>query len=425
MMAKPAKLFQPTSFDSFRCIGAACEDTCCAGWMVHIDKATYGKYQTCSDPHFGSSLHTLININEKSSSDDDYAEIALNGANCPLLSEGLCSVQQRLGAGYLSNMCATYPRVMNQVDDVLQRSLNLSCPEAARVVLLNPKPIEFEDQVYVEGSIRPGNIPSLDISSLKTSPEPYPFFGAIRRLVVSLLQDRSYPIWQRLFMVGRVCEQLNEAERLGWGPDAGEVIRDDIHSLHNGALAVLLAKCPADPKLQLETVLELIVARITSDSNPRRFLECYKEFMDGIEWTSKSTMSEIGSRYSEAFNQHYAPFMARNEHMLEHYLVNYAHSTLFPFGVQESNHRLCNNRVPSPIAARYMLMVAYYAITRTLLIGGAGFHKSAFGAGHALKAIQSCAKTFEHSSTFPGRAIGMLAEKSMTTPAGLYVLVRN
>jgi len=38
-------------------------------------------------------------------------------------------------------------------------------------------------------------------------------------------------------------------------------------------------------------VLELIVARVTSDVNPPRFLDYYKEFMDGIQWTSKSTMS--------------------------------------------------------------------------------------------------------------------------------------
>jgi lysine-N-methylase len=406
-MAKPAKLYQPSHFDSFRCIGSACEDTCCAGWMIHVDKKTYGKYDACRDSDFGPALQTLVQINQMSDSDDDYAHIALSGATCPFLSEGLCSIQHRLGEEYLPNMCATYPRVMNGVDDVRYRSLDLSCPEAARVVLLNPEPISFETEMYREGAIRPGIIPSLDISGLTASPEPYGFFRDFQCLVVSLLQDRSYPLWKRLFTVGLLCEKLDEAGRARRDRDSPEVLQQ-----------------PADPKTQLGTVLELIVARLSSDANPRRFLECYKEFMDGIQWTSRSTMSEMGKRYTEAFHQYYSPFMTRNEHMLEHYLVTYVHRTLFPFGTPESNQRLRLDRVPSLIAARYMSMVAGYAITQTLLVGNAGFHKSGFGAGHVLKAIQSCAKTFEHSMTYPARAIGMLAERSMTAPGSLCVLFR-
>ena len=187
-----------------------------------------------------------------------------------------------------------------------------------------------------------------------------------------------------------------------------------------------MAQCPAhSPAVQLEVVLELIVARISSDASSRRFLECYREFMSGIQWTSKSTMDEIGSRYAEAYSQYYVPFMSQHEHIIEHYVVNYAYRTLFPFGLPESNQRLQDDRVPSPIAAQYMLMTAHYAITKTLLIGIAGFHKSAFGVDHVIKLIQSCAKTFEHSTTYPGQAIKMLADKAMTTPASLSVLMQN
>jgi lysine-N-methylase len=414
---KPSKLLQPAYFDAFHCLGSACEDTCCVGWIVHVDKPTYDKYQNCSDPELGPSLRTLITINEKGSGDDDYAKIVFTEAGCPFLSDGLCSVQQRLGEEYLSDMCATYPRVINRVDDVLQRSMDLSCPEAARMALLDPRPMEFGEQEYREdGSIRLGNFPSLDISSLKVSPEPYRFYRDVRRLVISLLQNRSYPIWKRLFLLGCLCEKLAET-----GMRSGD--RD---ALNDGALDDLLAKCPGhSPPAQLELVLDLIVARISSDSNPRRFLECYREFMSGIQWTSKSTMDEIGGHYAEAYSQHYVPLMSRHEHILEHYLVNYAHRTLFPFGLPESNQRLHDERVPSPIAAQYMLMVAHYAVTRTLLIGMAGFHKSAFSVDQVIKLIQSCTKTFEHSTAYPGQAIGMLADKAMTTPTSLCVLIQN
>ena len=422
MSAPSLKLLQPSYFDAFHCIGSACEDTCCVGWIVHVDKPTYDKYQNCSDPELGPSLRTLITINEKGSNDDDYAKIVFTEAGCSFLSEGLCSIQQRLGESYLSNMCATYPRVMNRVGEVLQRSLDLSCPEAARVALLNPRPMDFDEHEYPKGgSIRLGNSPSLDTSSLKDCPEPYRFFRDVRRLVISVLQNRSYPIWKRLFMLGCLCEKLAETEMRSADRDALNAVQKYVNGLDD-----LLAQCPAHPPaVQLEAVLELIVARISSDSNSRRFLDCYREFMSGIQWTSKSTMDEIGGRYAEAYSQYYVPFMSQHEHILEHYLVNYAHRTLFPFGLPESNQRLANDRVPSPIAAQYMLMTAHYAITKTLLIGMAGFHKSAFGVDHVIKLIQSCAKTFEHSATYPGQVIKMLADKAMTTPASLCVLMQN
>ena len=133
------KLLRPRHFDAFHCIGAACEDTCCAGWTVLVDKATFEKYQRASDP----ALHSLVTINPKSANDDDFSSIELNGLACPALSEGLCSIQHRFGEDYLSNMCATYPRVVNRAGDQLQLSLDLSCPEAARLVLLDPRPMEF------------------------------------------------------------------------------------------------------------------------------------------------------------------------------------------------------------------------------------------------------------------------------------------
>ncbi len=36
----------PLYAKKFRCIGAECEDVCCRGWEVTIDKETYRKYES-------------------------------------------------------------------------------------------------------------------------------------------------------------------------------------------------------------------------------------------------------------------------------------------------------------------------------------------------------------------------------------------
>ena len=38
-------MFIPKYMLTFKCIGSACTDTCCAGWDINIDEDTYEKYK--------------------------------------------------------------------------------------------------------------------------------------------------------------------------------------------------------------------------------------------------------------------------------------------------------------------------------------------------------------------------------------------
>ena len=40
----------PKFVDRFSCIGSACEDTCCSGWQVTIDKKTFNAYKASKNP---------------------------------------------------------------------------------------------------------------------------------------------------------------------------------------------------------------------------------------------------------------------------------------------------------------------------------------------------------------------------------------
>ena len=115
---------------------------------------------------------------------------------------------------YLSIMCSTYPRVMNVVDDVLQRSLDLSCPEAARLVLLDPDPMEFDEEEGPPHDARLGHLSVLTTSN-GNSGKPYQYFREIRGLVIWLLQYRAYPLWKRLVILGSLCDQLQEMAAAG------------------------------------------------------------------------------------------------------------------------------------------------------------------------------------------------------------------
>jgi lysine-N-methylase len=166
------------------------------------------------------------------------------------------------------------------------------------------------------------------------------------------------------------------------------------------------------------------VGRISSDFTAPRLLDCYRKFMESMVWTAESSMQDIGQRYASAHAEYYAPFESQHSHMLEHYLVSYVHRTLFPLGPQKSSRGLSVHGIANTMSDQCLVMLTHYAIIQTLLIGMAAWHKQEFGSAHAILVIQAFAKAFEHSPSFPERALKILAGKGMKSCASLAKLIR-
>jgi lysine-N-methylase len=391
---------QPTSYRSFQCIGAACEDTCCEGWGVFVDKTTFQKYQTCLDSELGAKLKELITI-KPAGNDLMYATILSPAGRCSFLDGGFCSIQKRLGEDYLGHTCATYPRVVNTPGDRLERSLDLSCPEAARLVLLDPKPMEF--------------------SSVAEEP-----MTGVRKLFISLLQNRGYPVSRRLILVGLACGRWSELESSFASQQARvEFLQDFAAAVSGRRFDAYLEACVADPATQLKTVLDLMVARLRMDYTSPRYRDLCGEFAEGLQLKAGATWEEIGSRYSEAYHSYYAPFMRTHEHMLEHYLVAYAFKTMFPFGSPPVNRILDLEKSIGRIVKQYLLMASYFSIAKAVMIGLAARHKSGFSPEHVIRSIQSISKTMEHCEPYPLRVLEVLARRGIIDCVGMAVLTQN
>jgi lysine-N-methylase len=403
-------------------MGAECEDTCCIGWNVNVDKRTYDAYQSCQDATLGPRLRELVAIKGGGKSDAYYARIALTSEGCPFLEERLCSIHRTLGEAYLSNMCATYPRILNVVDDVLERSLDLACPEAARIVLTNPSPMEFDQEAGAEDHPRAALYPLIKTKE-GNSEKPYRYFHDIRALIIGLLQHRTDPVWKRLVILGSFCDQLQDSTAGGREQEIPQVVAAYRNAVARDLFAQALNQ-PAQSTAHLEMIIELIVARISSDFTAERFRDCYREFMQGLAWTTETSMTDLGRNYAAAFSQYYWPFMSRHEYMLEHYLVSYVLRTLFPLLPSESLTELTAQRTGRSIREECLILLIHYGIIQTILIGGAGFHKSGFSEEHVLRGIQSFAKVFDHSVAFPASALGALKSKRIETCARLAIFLR-
>ena len=127
--------FAPEYMQDFKCIGKDCIDSCCIGWNIKIDKATYKKYKNSTNKEIKSiSQKSLVKDDLKSNI--NYGKFINKNNCCPFLTEEkLCNAFKLIGQESLSIGCSTYPREITMFDKIGFISGSLSCPEIARLCL--------------------------------------------------------------------------------------------------------------------------------------------------------------------------------------------------------------------------------------------------------------------------------------------------
>lgn len=183
----------PNYYKNFTCIGSACTDTCCAGWEVVIDDSTYQFYKTV-EGEFGKRLKSTM------VSSDENSFILQNG-NCPFLNESkLCDLYTELGEDRLCNTCKTYPRFIEEFGDLREIGISLSCPEAARLILEDAKPITFELEKNSEMITTYNNI----------DPELFMQLISSRKIALEILQNRSINLNHRIALFLSFTKEIQE-----------------------------------------------------------------------------------------------------------------------------------------------------------------------------------------------------------------------
>ncbi|WP_339318592.1 flagellin lysine-N-methylase [Paenibacillus sp. FSL R10-2734] len=414
MIEKKRVVLVPEYLEKFACIGSSCEDTCCVGWRVDIDQKTYKKYKNVNDREMKPLLNKHIKRKRSNPTELNYAKIVMDSdAACPLLNEDkLCSIQKTLGEGYLSNVCSTYPRTTNQVNEALEKSATLSCPEVARLVLLNPNGIQFKE---IEESLNVRNFMNKKINTLQetSSHKINGYFWDMRIFTIQVLQNRSYSIAHRLIILGMFYQKIQGILSEGTVNEIPQQIASYSSMIEDGSFRDALAGIPTSTTIQMQLLKELADVRMNVGVQSKRYIECFGEVLHGIQYTEDSTVEEISEIYQLAYSEYYAPFMSSNEYILENYLVNYVFKNLFPS---------TNN---TDIFDSYILLVVHYSLIKLHLIGMAGYHKEDFGVDHVIKLIQSFAKTIEHNSLYLREVIELLKNNNYSSMAYMAILINN
>ncbi len=437
----PAMLPRYSAYaETFRCTGSDCEDTCCRGWNVPIDRTTYEKYRSLP----ATPLRTLIcesveqNVDRtplgadavnhpKAGNDAVFAQIRINSANqCPMLSsERLCRIHAELGEEMLSRTCSTYPHIVHEFGAAKETALALSCPEAARLVLLSPnllshrlpaakphsRPRAAAEQAHVE--LEHG------LAEKYTRVLP-PHFLEIRESVLALIRMRSYPLWQRMFLLGILCRRLDSIAQGELKRSVEEFLDDFEATVKSGALRPAMDTLPVDRAAQLDVVLRLAGLMLHRSNVSRRFSECVQAFTTGIGNGPGASLESLTRQYARAHDLSFEPFFQRHPYILENYLINTVIRCQFPFGREGLEVGALPQR-----SKEFAKLTAQFALIRGLLIGVAGFHGASFSTAHVVATVQSAAKHFEHHPEFLKLAYELLLESQMDGARGMAILLRN
>ena len=124
------KISRPAYFDDFHCLAAQCPDSCCKEWDVLVDDASAARY-LAMEGQLGDALRRVMY-----EEDGQYYFAIQTDRRCPMWrDDGLCRIQAEKGEEMLCKTCADFPRLTHDYGDFIERQLELSCPEAARLIL--------------------------------------------------------------------------------------------------------------------------------------------------------------------------------------------------------------------------------------------------------------------------------------------------
>lgn len=135
------RITKPGYYDRFRCIAGSCPDSCCKEWEVEVDAASAARYRSLTGP-LGDRLRQVLR------DDGDVTRMTIEDGRCPMWrQDGLCRIQAEQGEDALCQVCREFPRLRHDYGDLLELGLELSCPEAARLILTAPAQPRLTEEI--------------------------------------------------------------------------------------------------------------------------------------------------------------------------------------------------------------------------------------------------------------------------------------
>ena len=331
----------PNYYPNFSCKMGACRSACCVGWPISISMKNYFYLLglNCNEGlrhRLDCGMRMLDHPTE-----DEYARFEPRyDGDCPLrMQDGRCALHAELGEEILPDVCRLYPRGIRAEDRLYECSCANSCEAVLELLLKQQEPITFvRRRLTVE---------------MPPEGERESFFETlgmeqkVRLYLISVIQDRSMTLPQRLMCLGDVLDDMDMA----FEKEDKAMLDRILNERRREASTNFDVREISEEHLQFGlTIVEHMIAILDKRSQSIRGCgeAALAYFGDG-----EGVMESY-----RAAKSHFEELMPTWEIFYEHMLVNHMFFSLFPFQDR-----------PESMHSEYVALCAVYAILRFLGLG--------------------------------------------------------
>lgn len=336
------RIIKPKYYDEFQCIADQCPYSCCIGWRVTVDKKSFQKYRKVQGKLKQKMNQCISRIRDEEASDSSYGKIKLNEQErCSFLNEqNLCEMYIELGEQSMCTVCKTYPRRLYQFGPICERSLTISCPEVAHMILNQVEPAEFiaEDE----------NLTELDYDQLvkiELEPEVQLMLNDIRLLFITIAQYREMPIWKRLLLMRKHADVLDRKIKNGTYQE--NYFKVLYMNLKDKRVSAALDTLGIDKRVKNLTV-DALCCYTKAKFGSSEYIGHIMQYAEA--WNQEMNTGQINI---EQLDQEFDHFMKDQDIFFEQYLVYYLFS-----------HFMVQTDIKQSVAREITLLLVYYALLR-------------------------------------------------------------
>lgn len=334
----------PDYYPSFACKMGACRSACCVGWPISFTVDDYFRLLgvECS-PELRRKIDGGMHL-AAHPTPEEYAQISPRyDGQCPMrMEDGRCAMHAELGEDALAAVCRLYPRGLREDDGLYECSCANSCEAVPELLLHKLEPIAFiRRTMMVDMPAQGERMHQFDTAGRAQQ---------IRLWLIAFVQNRAYPLAQRLLILGRAMEAMEDAvserdearvERLLSGQERTP-IPEPVQPGHDHLLFGLQAA---------GRMLDILDERSTSIRDYGQAILAYF----GRDETAFA-------RYQEA-KRRFETLIPQWETWFEHLLVNHMFFVQFPY----------QDRPVAP-KEEFLALCAVYVLLRFLCVGWAAEH---------------------------------------------------
>lgn len=388
----------------FKCVGTACEETCCSSFHVDVDRTTFKAYMAVKEPRLRQDLQRYVKKLREPRSPGAYGRIHLTSAgHCPFLDDDkLCSIQNRLGEGALSETCRSYPRESWERDGRRYLGAKLSCPEAARLCLSSPDAMAFpEDRVEHPGDDGRAEADATDPGGGAT------VRWAVHAAIEEVMRDRALPVWKAIMFAGVITETYLSDDPVV--EPAGSALLQSIRTYTAETRQALLQEDFAigdQALVQFKTLTAIALSASRKGSAHNRFPKIVQASLEHILGSAENFDGAL-KQYIALYENRFKPFDDAHEFALRNFVLNYVYL----------------NRVflTGPALPQFQNLAVRFGVMRLLLVGLSNARPEGLSLADYAAVVSSASRIMDHD---PSVSTEICAALDAVEPRSVSLAVR-